>query len=131
MEDRRGFSLIELAVAMAVITGGLLMILMANSYSHQTGEVYYERMVATQDAHRTIETMRASSGTGNFPANVTATFPNGGAVGGFANLTNETVTVTYVDPTVDPLDVTVTTRWLRQDRRNDVISLRTLMTQRE
>lgn len=126
-----GFTLLELAVTMAIMAGGLVMILMANTYSHRTGEAVYERMVATQDAHRTIEMMRGASSSGSFPANVTAAYPNGAAVAGFANLSGETVTVTYVDPAADPLDVTVITRWLELGLRNSTAQLRTLLTQRE
>ena len=126
-----GFSLLELTIAMAVMAGGLLMILLANTYSHRTGEAMYERMVATQDAHRTLEMMRASSSSGNFPANVTTAYPNGAAVAGFANLSGESVTVTYADPAADPLDVTVTNRWRELNLRNTSTQLRTLLTKRE
>ena len=104
--------------------------LAANTYIQTQGDVMYERMVAYQDAHRVIESMRSTSLTGNFPANVTAGFPSGASVNGFNNLTNEQVTVSYANTNNDPLDITVTTSWREQGLRNASIQLRTLMTQR-
>ena len=123
--------MIELMLAMVVIAGGILMALMANTYALQTGAVLQEKMVATQDAHRTIEMLRAATATGNFPENVTGTYADGTAVDGFTNLTYEAVTVTYADTEADPLDVTVTSSWVGQDQRNKSVQLRTLITQRE
>ena len=125
-----GFTLIELMIAVVVIGLGLLGMVMANTVIQTTSEAAYERMVATQDAHRTIELMRNASMTGNFPQNVTGAFPNGAAAAGFNNLTGEQVAVTYGNVQADPLDITVTTTWLERGRRNTSTQLRTLMTKR-
>lgn len=129
--NSRGFTLVELMIALAFIAVGLLGAILANTAIQQRSEGAYQRMVATQDAHRVIEQMRNTSSTGNFPQNVTATFPNGGAVAGFNNLTNEQVTVAYTNPAADPLDITVTTTWRENGMRNATTQLRTLMTQRQ
>ncbi len=126
----KGFTLIELLVALVVIVVGLLGILLANIFVQSSSEAAYQRMVAMQDAHRVIELMRNASSTGNFPINVTAAFPSGGAVAGFNNLTNEQVAVAYANAASDPLDITVTTTWREHGRRNSTAQLRTLMTQR-
>lgn len=125
-----GFTLLEVMIAVIVIGVGLLAMLLANTAIQRTSEAAYERMVATQDAHRVIELMRNTSLNGNFPGNVTATYPNGAAVPGFNNLTGEQVVVAYVNTTVDPLDLTITTHWLELGRRNTSLQLRTLMTRR-
>jgi len=130
MKRARGFTLIELLVAVVVMGFGLLALLLANTYIQQASERAYERMVAVQDAGRAAELIRDASVNGNFPANVTAAFPNGGAVAGFNNLTAEQVVVNYRNTNADPLDITVTTTWLEQGRRNSSFQLRTLMTQR-
>ena len=126
----KGFTLLELMIAVVLMGLGLLGMLLANTYIQRTSEAAYERMVATQDAHRVIELMRNVSSNGNFPANVTGTYPSGAAVPGFTNLTGEQVVVAYANSLADPLDITVTTLWLELGRRNTTVQLRTLMTKR-
>lgn len=127
----RGFTLVELLASMLVIVVGLLSFLLANTYIQQTGTGIYERMVATQDAHRVIELMRNASSTGNFPSNVTTAFPGGAGVAGFSNLSGEQVIVTYADPNSNPLDITVTASWRERGLRDATTQLSTLMTQRK
>jgi len=127
---RSGFTMIELMVSIIVVGFALLAVLLANTAIQQASERARERMIATQDAHRVVELIRNASVNGNFPANVVTAFPNGGAVAGFNNLTNEQVVASYSNTAVDPLDITVTTTWLEQGRRNALVQLRTLMTQR-
>ena len=91
LKQSSGFTMIELMISMVVIVIGLVGMLLANTSLQRTNQTAYERMVATQDAHRVIELMRNTSATGTFPLNVTAVYPNGNTVGGFANLTNEQV----------------------------------------
>lgn len=125
-----GFTLVELLISILLIAVGLLGMVLANTYIQKTSETAYERMVATQDAHRVIEMIRNVSQTGNFPSNVTGAFPSGAAVPGFSNLSGEAVVVTYANPAADPLDLTVTTTWREQGLRTTSTQLRTLMTQR-
>lgn len=122
--------MVEVLVATAVISLALLAMLLANTSLQRSSGAAYERMVATQDAHRVIETMRNTASAGIFPANVTAAFPNGAPVAGFNNLSNEQVVVAYANPALDPLDITVTTNWREHGVRNTSIQLRTFMTQR-
>ena len=126
----KGFMLLEVMIALAVIGLGLLGVMLTNVNVQKMSELGYERVVATQDAHRVLELVRNASATGNFPSNVTQAFPNGGRIAGFSNLIGEQVVVTYANPTTDPLDIMVTASWLEGGRRNTSIQLRTLMTQR-
>ena len=127
----RGFTLLELLAAIVVVSLGLLGLLAVDSQVRKANEATYERMVAVQDAQRVLELMRNASASGNFPANVARSYPNGGAVSGFNNLTGEQVTVTYADAAADPLDITVTANWREHGLRNASTQLRTMMTQRE
>ena len=122
--------MIELMVSIIVIGFALLAVLLANTAIQQASERARERMIATQDAHRVVELIRNASVNGNFPANAVTAFPNGGAVAGFSNLTNEQVVASYANTAADPLNITVTTTWLELGRRNVSVQLRTLMTQR-
>lgn len=125
-----GFTMLELLIAILILGFGLLAVLLGNTYTQQASEKNYERMIAAQDASRVIESLRDASVNGNFPANVVAAYPNGVAVGGFNNLTNELISVNYTSTTSDPLDITVTTSWRERGRRNMSFQLKTLMTQR-
>ena len=97
----------------------------------QASQEDFERSQALQDGNRVIEQMRNAAKTGAFPGNVTASFPNNGTVPGFNNLTNEAVTVTYVNSTVNPLDATITITWtMRGTRANAQETLRAVITNR-
>ena len=125
-----GFALLEVLLGLLILGTGLLGLLLANVSVQKFSDAGYERVVATQDAHRVLELIRNASATGNFPANVTAAYPNGSIVPGFNSLIGEQVAVTYANPVADPLDITVATSWQEGGRRNTSIQLRTLMTQR-
>ena len=105
-------------------------LLLANVNIQKVSDAGYERVVATQDAHRVLELIRNASASGNFPGNVTAVYPNGGIVRGFNNLNSEQIAVTYANPLANPLDITVTASWREGGRRSASVQLRTLMTQR-
>ena len=117
-------------ITMAVLVVTLLGFMGANTAVQQSSAAAFERAVAVQDANQVIERMRNTAAAGTFPANVTGLFPNGGAVNGFNTLTSELIIVTYVNPAANPLDATVTVRWLEKGVRNVDTSLRTLITQR-
>ncbi|HNV86069.1 MAG TPA: prepilin-type N-terminal cleavage/methylation domain-containing protein [Candidatus Omnitrophota bacterium] len=125
--DRRGFTLVEILIALAITVPVLFGIIVSILHMYRANEVSHEVITALQDAHAVIEQIRNVSRSGL--SAVTAQFPNGGAVAGFNNLTNEQVVVTYPNATADPLAVTVTTTWTN---RNRAVSraLRTRVTQR-
>ncbi len=117
-------------ITMVVVVLVLLGFTGTNAAIQRTSEETFERTVAMQDANQVIEMMRNAAATGTFPGNVTATYANGGTVGGFSNLTNETLTVAYVNPATNPLDVTITVAWRNHLNRNVNTALRTRITQR-
>lgn len=131
MKHEKGFTLIELVIAVMVCVIAVLSVLGANTVVQRNTDVQFQRATAMQDAHRIIERMRTASLNGAFPANVVTNFPNGAAVAGFANLTNEQITVAYVNTLTDPLDVRVTVSWLENGLRPASITMDSLMTQRE
>lgn len=128
--DQKGFTLIELMIAMVVAVLALVGYVGATTHIQQTSESAFERSVAIQDANRVIEQIRNAASTGNFPGNVLGSFPNNGAVAGFNSLTAQQVTVSYADTTADPLDTFVVVAWNENGRRPASVTLRSLVTQR-
>lgn len=128
--QQSGFTLIELMATISIVALALLAYVGGNVVIGQNVEVAYERSMAFQDAQRVIEQMRNLAATGTFPANVTSVYPNGGTVTGYSNIPSEQVSVSYVDPAVNPLDATVTVTWMANGLRTSTASLRTLITQR-
>ena len=137
IQSQKGFSLIEVLFASAVILLLVVGFLGSSTALQFANQAAYERSIALQDANQVIERMRNTAVSGTFPGNVTAVYPNNGAVSGFTSLTSEAVSVTYTDRNGDgnaltdnPLDVTVTVTYLENGRRNTSMSLRSLITQR-
>lgn len=130
LKNEKGFTLIELMIALVVAVLALVGYIGATTNIEQTGESAFERSVAVQDANQVIEQMRDTASSGTFPGNVLASFPNNGNVAGFSNLTAEQITVTYTDTTADPLDAFVVVSWNENGRRATTATLRTLITQR-
>jgi len=130
-ERRNGFTLIELMIALVVITlvvGGYIG---ANVRAQRNTEEMHERTVAIQDANRVIEQMRDVSKTGTFPANVVAVYPHNSQVTGISNLTDEVITVTYTGAVTDnPLIATITVTWLSYPVRTCSETVQTYITQR-
>jgi prepilin-type N-terminal cleavage/methylation domain-containing protein len=130
LKNQSGFTLIEVMIATAVMVVALFGVLAASTMMSQRAQESFERSVAIQDAHRVVEQMRNTAQTGTFPANVVAAYPNNTDVAGFANLTNQTVRVTYVSTTANPLDTTVTVTWTLRGVRTTTETIRTMITQR-
>ena len=126
-----GFTMIELMVALLVLSTVVVGYISANILAQQNTETLNERTVAIQDANRIIEQMRTvATSPGNFPDNVTDVFPNNTASAQLNNLTNEVATVSYADPTSNPLIATVAVTWLSYTRRPSTLSIQTYITQR-
>lgn len=136
-KNQRGFTLIEIMIAMAVMGTVLIGVIVGNIAIQKNAEAAFQMTRAIQDANQVMESIRKTARTGNFPANVIAVYPNAGAVSGFTSLSSETVTVSYSDTNGDgssindnPLDVTVTVSWLSNGVRSANTILRSLVTQR-
>lgn len=136
MRNQKGFTLIEVMITTAVVTLALVGLLAANMQIRLASMAAYERSVATRHAHEVIERMRTAS-DGSL-SDVTSTFSNGGTVSSSNYLTtsstellkNETVVVSYVSTSADPLDTTVTVTWLERGVRTATLPVRTLITKR-
>lgn len=106
-----GFTLIELMIAAVILFVALILALEASSNLNQGNELAHQTVIALEDAHRTIESMRKDSATGTFPGNVVAKYPAGQPIQGFNTLNGEQVVPTYVSTTANPLNITITVTW--------------------
>ncbi|MBI4372854.1 MAG: hypothetical protein HY585_03920, partial [Candidatus Omnitrophica bacterium] len=95
--------------ALGIIVPAIFAVIGINYYMIHASENARQATTALQDAHSVIEGIRNSSKQGL--SQVLADYPDGQAVGGFANLTNERIEVDYAEVTDDPLVVTVTVTW--------------------
>lgn len=131
--NQRGFTLIELLFTMVIVAIALLAYIRGNIAISQASSLAYEQSVAFYDAQRVLENIRNTAQSGTFPSNVTTAYANGAAVAGFNNLTSESLTVSYANPSADPLDVTVTVTWQGNGRRTMTMTkaIRSLVTQRK
>ncbi len=152
-----GFTLIEVAITIAVVIFALSGVLFANTAIQQAHGAAFERSVAIQEAHEVIEQMRNTANTGglNFPVTVTAAYPVNTARPGFTRLTaqcgalanpaaacnwpfnftpdntsQEQIVVTYVNTAANPLDTTVTVVYRENGTRAVSKSLRAQITRR-
>lgn len=134
--DEFGFTIIEIMIALLVLTLVIVGYVGANIAAQKNSEEMHERTVAIQNANQVIEQMRTLSNTSPFPASVvTGDYQNNGHPTGFNDLTNELITVTYTGATADPttenpLNVTVTVDWLSYAGRQCREVIQTYITQR-
>ncbi|MFH1799692.1 MAG: prepilin-type N-terminal cleavage/methylation domain-containing protein [Candidatus Omnitrophota bacterium] len=131
-KNKAGFTIIELMIALLVLTLMIGSYVGANVKAQQNTEEMNERTVALQDANRVIERMRDTSNAESlsFPSGTVAVYPNDGTIEGFNNLTDEVVTVSYADESANPLDVTVTVTWTSYTGREHTETVKTHITQR-
>lgn len=130
-DPKRGFTLIEVLISLAVFVVAFLSLIFANIYIQQRHEERTQELLALGDALKLLEQMRKVSNSGEFPGNVVQAFPEGVPLPvENSNLPAETITVDYEDPLGDPLEFTVEVTWLRKGIRSGKTQLRTGMTQR-
>lgn len=125
----RGFTLMEVMVTMMVFAA--VMVGLAGFFLGTSGLSESSRHLtqAMADGRGVMEQMRNICQS-NGLATVTATnWTAWAAANGLTSLTNEAVTVTYVNPVADPLSVAVLVSW-QERRRARSATLNTLLTVR-
>ena len=105
---KKGFTLLELAIAAGVLTVAILGLLAALQSLNPLNEGAKETAVALQDASRVMEEIRVTP----FSSIPTTNWTSWAQTNGLTHLTNEAVTVTTSG--TDPLNVAVQVSWSSQ-----------------
>lgn len=126
----RGFTLLEIMIAIAIMVGAILAILGLFLNFLVLVETAKNTTVAVDNAQAVLEEIR---NTDPFTVNnVTAAFPAGVNLApnfSFDKLDNEAIYVSYGSLAADPLQITVTVNWQEKTRSRSE-SLITKMSQR-
>ena len=128
--QEKGFTLVEVVITVGVVAFALVSYLGTNYAIEKAAEAAYQKSVAVQDAQQVIESMRSLAISGTFPGNVTGTYPDNSNITSYTNLTNESINVSYVSASANPLDTTVAVSYKQNGTRTITNSIRTLITQR-
>lgn len=120
---RDGFSLLEVMIALAIITAVLGATAQALIRFHTQITFQHQRVSAMQNCRSVLDEMRAlrDHSPDEFPENITESWTDGLALGDIGTLPSEVVTVTYQDASANPLEVRVTSEW--RDPRNRLVSI--------
>ena len=115
---KKGFTLLELAIASGILTVAILGLLSSLQSPFTLNATSKETAIALQDASRVLEEIR----TATFSTIPTTNWTTWAQTNGLTHLVNEAVTVTTIG--TDPLTATVQVRWTSQGGKG---STRTLL----
>ncbi len=130
--DEEGVTLLELTIAMAlfvIVMGATAQSLI--SY-YVALDMQNQRHTAVRDCASILSNMRdvRTANPTNFPDAITTLWPDGVQVPNAGTLTQEVVTVDYVDPNTNPLEVTVTSTWVDMRGRPMTVSVSSILADR-
>lgn len=127
-----GVTLLELTIAMAVF----MVILGATAQSlicyYVALDTQNQRHTAVRNCAGIISTMRdvRDANPDSFPDAIIASWPDGGEVAGAGSLPQEVITVEYVNPNANPLEVTLRSHWVDLRGRPIFLNVSTMLTDR-
>lgn len=126
---KNGFTLLELLVTssiLVVILVGTLLLFINSAFLLESSK---NTIIALNHAQTVLEEVRkvSSSSLNNV---VSVNWPTWAANNGLNTLKEENIQVSIVNPSADPLDITVTLNWKDRMGRARAINLRQLVTQR-
>ena len=127
-KNEGGISLIEVTFAVAIISVGVSVLMSQLECSYKVNSVNRETNKAMAHLEAALEKVT------NTPfSRITSDFPNGsnvylGEIDNSDLLRSEYITVNYLDPDADPLQVAVTIQWTSFDGRQRTRSLATMVT---
>ena len=125
-----GFTLVELVVAMTIFSVVLGATAQALVSYYAALDFQNQRNTAIRNCTAVISQMRQvrDDNPGDFPDAITDAWPNNAAIDGAGTLPQETIDITYVDPNVNPVEVTVRSQWRDMRGRPMTIGITTMLT---
>lgn len=105
---KKGFTLLELAIASGILTIAILGLLASLHSPFALNAAAKETTIAVEDASRVVEEIRVAA----FSSITTTNWTTWAQTNGLTHLVNEAVTVTTTG--TDPLTVTVQVQWTSQ-----------------
>ncbi|MBU4304865.1 MAG: prepilin-type N-terminal cleavage/methylation domain-containing protein [Candidatus Omnitrophica bacterium] len=124
--EQKGFTFVEVMIVCLILTGVIGGFFGVYNAGFVLNEQLKSSVIAICDGRSILENMRNID-----PFDVTnlvASYPNGGFVGGYNNLPQETVQVNYENIAADPIKVTVTVTWRGAGERVHTERLVTFLT---
>ena len=119
-----GFTLVELLLAVFILSVGIGAILLLFSHSLNMSEIAWDRTQATTHSEYLLEEMQSRGSL----QDITATdWQKWAQEENILTLPNDTIAVEFTDSKADPLDVQVKINWERNNRSNS-LSLATKLT---
>lgn len=133
MKKRRGFTLVEVMISMAIFAGTLAAFAGVCVTMARLSESSRNLTQAMNDGRVVLEAMRDTAQSGGLTgaSGVTGVYPQGNNLAvalGLNSLQNETIRATYSG--VDPLQVTLSMDWDEGVHNRDPITVETLITRR-
>ena len=127
-----GVTLLELTIAMAVFAVILGATAQALISYYVALDAQNQRHTALRNCTGVISNMRdvRDANPASFPSAITALWPDGAAVAGAGSLNQEQVTVDYVNPNANPLEITVSSQWADMRGRPMSVGVSTILTDR-
>jgi len=120
----KGFTLVELLLAVFILSSSIVGILLLFSQSMISTEYAWDKTMAVSHAEGILEEMQLKKTL----ADITNTDWLGWAAHqGLSTLPGESLTISFIDPVADPLDIQVTVNWIHKQRGLQV-TLKTQMT---
>ena len=124
LKENKGFTLVELLVAVFILSVSIVGTLLLFSQSILSTEYAWDKTIAVSHAEGVLEAMQLK----NTLSEVTNTdWVSWARNQGLSTLPGESFNIAFTDPAADPLDIQVTVHWVRK-QRNSQVTLKTKMT---
>jgi type II secretory pathway pseudopilin PulG len=132
LQAKQGVTLLELTIAMAVFMVILGATAQALVSYYVVLDTQNQRHTAVRNCAGIISNMRDArdANPDSFPDAIVALWPDSSEVTGAGSLPQEVLTVEYVNPNGNPLEITLRSQWVDLRGRPVVLNVSTMLTDR-
>ena len=132
LKEKQGVTLLELTIAMAIFTVVLGATAQALVSYYVALDTQNQRHTAVRNCTGIVSNMRdvRDANPDGFPGAVVALWPDGSEVEGAGSLPQESITVDYVNPNANPLEITIRSQWVDLRGRPVTLNVSTMLTDR-